>query len=166
MLLFVSDFKAPAATVYVCWYSNTNSALTGPAGAAEQQHWSLCPQCHCVISGVTNWEDRPLHLKLLSPGKHNRLLSAARIHFFHCLLHSLHSPTVLKQRIGPGQSHEELMSQLEWSFSEDGGWPVIQSCCSAKSTTIQAPQISVFILCFYSYILLLCQQCKAWEYFG
>lgn len=47
--------------------------LTRPAGAAEQQRRSLCPQGHRVISEVTSRQNRPLHRPLscvlLRPGK-------------------------------------------------------------------------------------------------
>ncbi len=36
------------------------------------------------------------------------------------------SPFALELRISAGQSHEELVLQLQWSLSEDGGWSVVQ----------------------------------------
>lgn len=37
------------------------------------------------------------------------------------------SPFALELRMRVGQSHEQLVLQLQWRFSEDGGWSVVQS---------------------------------------
>lgn len=57
-----------------------------------------------------------------------------------------HSPPVLELGISVGQSHEELVLQLQWNFSEDGGRSVIQSCRSAKvEQLIMLPQSCTFL---------------------
>lgn len=92
--------------VHFIWMKTHNVTvslpLTCPAGAAQQQRRSLRPQGHCVISEVTNREDGPLHVHVLRP-------------------------FALELRMRVGQSHEQLVLQLQWRFSEDGGWSVVQS---------------------------------------